>query len=73
MDVPSVPISSAADDNNAYRTVVLEGIPARENLSIEFISLGTANTVGFRLDNIRITAQSTDTSGGPPIILTPDN
>lgn len=76
MTIPSIPVTNAEGDNNVFRTVTLTNLPATDNLTIEFVSGGDANTVGFRLDNIRITAQADGSSGGngggTPIIIHPN-
>ncbi len=53
--VPSQPVSNAAGDNNKVYTLTLtEGFTAGSDCTLEFYSAGSANTVGFRIDNIKL-------------------
>ena len=54
LNVPSTPVSNANGDNAKFYTFTLDNIPAMENLTIEFSSAADANTIGLRLDNIKI-------------------
>lgn len=72
-DVPNQVISNANGDNNVFHTVTInDAIPAVSNLTIEFVVSAADNTVGLRLDNIRITAPGGGSSGGEVIDLRPD-
>lgn len=55
--VPSKEVSNENGDNNKFHTLQVTGVPASDNLTIEF-SAGTENTKGLRLDNVEITAAS---------------
>jgi hypothetical protein len=54
LNVPSTPVSNANGDNSKFYTLTLENIPATENLTLEFAATADANTIGLRLDNIKI-------------------
>lgn len=60
MDVPGQVVSNANGDNNKVYSISLKGIPAKNNLKIEFHGKAAANTFGLRLDNISITTASDD-------------
>ena len=49
MIVPSVVFSAV----NAYQTVELSNVPVNTT-SIEFISSAETNTVGYRVDNVKL-------------------
>lgn len=55
LNVPDQPLSNAAGDNNKVTTITLdEGITAGANCTLEFFGAGDVNTVGFRIDNIKL-------------------
>lgn len=55
LNVPDQPLSNAAGDNNKVTTITLdEGITAGTNCTLEFFGAGDVNTVGFRIDNIKL-------------------
>ncbi|RNC65404.1 DUF5689 domain-containing protein [Proteiniphilum sp. X52] len=60
MDVPSQMVSNANGDNNKVYAISLRGIPAKNNLKIEFHGKASDNKFGLRLDNISITTASDD-------------
>lgn len=54
LSVPSKPVSKANGDNNIFYKFTFNNIPAVDNLTVEFSASATANTIGLRLDNIKI-------------------
>lgn len=68
MDVPDQKVSNSNNDNNKVYTITLRGIPAKENLTIQFHARAELNTYGLRLDNISITTAPEDV-----IIIRPNN
>lgn len=52
--IPSTPVSNANGDNSKFYTFTFDNIPETDNLVIEFYAPGDANTLGLRLDNIKI-------------------
>ena len=54
LTIPSTPVSNTAGDNAKFYTFRFENIPATENLKLEFSASADANTIGLRLDNIKI-------------------
>lgn len=67
--VPSMPVTNAAGDNAKFYTITLEGIVSAADVTLEFFASAAANTVGLRLDNIKIATKSS--SGGGGITPTP--
>ena len=62
--IPSTPVSNTNGDNAKFYTFKFENIPAVANLTLEFAASATANTLGLRLDNIKIAVDQ-------DVILTP--
>ena len=60
IEVPSQEVSNENGDNNKVYRVSLQNIPAKKDLTIEFLALGELNKVGLRLDNISITTSKDD-------------
>jgi hypothetical protein len=60
--VPSKEVSSNNQDQNKFYTLEIDDIPISTdkagNTTIEFFARGADNTVGLRLDNIKIIAKS---------------
>jgi hypothetical protein len=54
LNVPSTPVSNANGDNSKFYTFTFENIAATGNLTLEFAATSSANTLGLRLDNIKI-------------------
>lgn len=69
LSVPSTPVSNANGDANKFYTLSLDGIPSAAGITLEFYASSSANTVGLRLDNIKIATKSS--SGGGSITPTP--
>ena len=65
----STPVSNSRGDNGKYYAFTLENIPASAALTIEFKAEGTKNTLGLRLDNIKLTG--IEKEGGSVIDLFP--
>ncbi len=57
--IPSHALSNAAGDNGKFYTVTIPNIPQDDNLIISFVSSASLNTIGFRLDNIKLVGGST--------------
>lgn len=53
-NIKSQPVSNAGGDNGKFYTITIDNFPAVENVKVEFISKGSLNEVGFRIDNITI-------------------
>jgi len=68
LTVPSKVVSNAAGDNAKFYTITLDNIPTAEHVILEFIAPKENNTLGLRLDNIKITSGSGAGNGGPIII-----
>lgn len=64
--LPSTPVSKTAGDDGKFYNFTFDGVPAMDNLVLEFISTGETNKLGLRLDNIKLTSGK-GTSG--PIIV----
>lgn len=54
LNVPLTPVSNANGDNNKFSKITLENIPSKDNLTIVFEAKAETNTLGLRLDNIKI-------------------
>ena len=63
--LPSQPISNAGGDNNKFYNIELPNVYSGEFV-IEFISSAAKNTVGLRLDNIKITGEAGEGGIVPP-------
>lgn len=67
LNVPSTPVSNANGDNSKFYTFTLDNIPTSQNLTVVFSATAEANTIGLRLDNIKIEVAT----GG--VVLNPSN
>lgn len=69
--IPSTPVSiKSTDDRNKYYTVSIPNIAAAATTTVEFTMGGTANTYGFRLDNIKIASTTAGNGSDNTIIVT---
>lgn len=72
LEVPSIVVSKAGGDSNStFKTIQIGGIPAGDNITIEFFASGTGNTLGLRLDNIKLTADGEVEDGDETIVPEP--
>lgn len=72
LDVPSIPVSNANGDNGKFYSIEIDNLPIAENVTIEFFASAGQNTLGLRLDNIKLTADPQEGGGGDgPIVPDP--
>ena len=71
VELPSQTLENGNGDNGVFFNVTIPNIPSTNNLTLEFISAADKNTIGFRLDNIKLATESGSNSG-EPIIVTPE-
>ncbi len=58
LTIPSTPVSNANGDNSKFYTFKFDNIPAEPNVIIEFYTNSDKNTLGLRLDNIKLTSKT---------------
>lgn len=72
LEVPSIPVSNENGDNSKFYSIEIDNIAIAENIVLEFFASATQNTLGLRLDNIKLTADPQEGGGGDePIVPDP--